>query len=259
MSTLQSLDRALDMLILINENGGNLSVSEIADIMDIHRSTVHRTLTTMYDKGFLSKNPNTGFYTIGSKSLMLNFSSINNLPIVNMARPYMAFLGEKYNHHVSLYVIEGTNVFVVTHYLGYFSTTFYSLYDNPLVCDAYRPSVTHCMLAFNCELNSSDTRIQTYLDKVSASTINKLDCYCDIDSFVSYLSEIKSRGYSRELGEFKLDEGCACFPIFNKDKVIATLNIHGQKSNINKNFKDEILSELRFMSKSLSELCSKEQ
>lgn len=257
MSTLQSLDRALDMLILINENGGNLSVSEIADIMDIHRSTVHRTLTTMYEKGFLSKNPNTGFYTIGSKSLMLNFSSINNLPIVNIARPYMAFLGEKYNHHVSLYVIEGTNVFVVTHYLGYFSTTFFSLYDNPLVCDAYRPAVTHCMLAFNCELNSSDIRIQTYLDKVSVNTYNKSEYYSNIDSFVSYLSEIKSRGYSRELGEFRNDELCACFPIFNKDKVIATLSIHGQKTTLSKHSREDILDELKFISKSLSESCSK--
>lgn len=258
MSSLQSLERALDILVLINENGGNLSIGEIAKIMNIHRSTVHRTLSTMYNKEFLSKNPHTGMYTIGSKSLMFNFSGVNNLPIVNITRPYMAFLGEKYNQYISLSIIVNSNVYVITHYSGYFSTTFYSIYDDPLVCDAYRPAISHCLIAYNCELETSNPVIQTYFDKIYHSPSHKTILYSSLDDFVSYLKKIKNSGYSYESGEFRKDEICYCVPIHDGKKAIATLSIHGQKSLLNKHNKDDILKTLITISKNISDLYSKE-
>lgn len=258
MSSLQSLERALDMLVLINENGGNLSVSEIADIMNIHRSTVHRTLTTMYNKEFLAKNPQTGQYTIGSKSLMFNFSSVNNLPIVSIARPYMAFLGEKYNQYISLSIIVNSNVYVITHYSGYFSTTFYSIFDDPLVCDAYRPAISHCLIAYNCSLETSNPVVQTYFDKIYNSPSHKTNLYSSLNGFVSYLKKIKDNGYSYDFGDFKNDEICYCVPIHAEKKVVATLNIHGQKSILNKFDRHDLIKTLKTVSKGISDTYYKE-
>ena len=257
MSSLQSLERALDMLILINENGGSLSVNEIANIMNIHRSTVHRTLTTMYNKEFLSKDPQTGQYTIGSKSLMFNFSGVNNFPIVSITRPYMAFLGEKYNQYISLSVIVNSNVYVITHYSGYFNTTFYSIYDDYLVSNAYRPAISHCLMAYNCELDTSNPVIQTYFDKIYNSPSHKTSLYSSLDGFVSYLKKIKNNGYSYESSELENDEVCYCVPIHDERKAIATLSLHGQKSLLNKHKKSDMLESLLTISKTISKSYSK--
>lgn len=255
LSSLQSLDRALDMLSLIHANGGKMSVSSIAEIMNLHRSTVHRTLTTMYQKDFLSKDPKTGLYTIGNKALVLGFSAANNLPLATTARPYMAFLAEKYNNSVSLSVIEGSNVFVIGNYSGYYTTTFYSLHDDPLNCEAYRPAVAHCMLAYNCQLKSCNKAIQIYLSKVSNSRF-KDNFFTNIDDLVTYLKKVKNDGYAYESGEYHFDELCYCAPILNNGKAIATLSIYGHKSYLNKFHKQDIIKDLLDISKTISDLLS---
>lgn len=257
MSSLQCLERALDMLILINENGGSLSVNEIANIMNIHRSTVHRTLTTMCNKEFLSKDPKTGQYTIGSKSLMFNVSGVSNFPIVNITRPYMAFLGEKYNQHISLSVIVNSNVYVITHYAGYFTTSFYSIYDDYLINNAYRPAISHCLMAYNCQLEASNPIIKTYFDKIYNSPSHKTNLYSSLDDLVSYLKKIKNNGYSYELNELENEEVCYCVPIYDEKSPIAILSLHGQKSQLNKHNRGDILESLLGISKNISKSYSK--
>lgn len=255
LSSLQSLDRALDILSLIHENGGKMSVSSIAEIMGLHRSTVHRTLNTMYEKDFLSKDENTGLYTIGSKALIIGFSAANNLPIANIAKPYMAFLSQKYQTSISLSVIEGKNVFVINHCSGHYTTTFYSLYSDPLNCDAYRPAVSHCLLSYNCDLTITNNTIQIYYSKMCSSRFN--GHFSSIEELITYLKKVKSDGYAYESGEYHVDEICYCSPIFKSAKAIATLSIYGQKSHLNRFTKQDIVTDLLDTSTTISNLLSK--
>ena len=167
----------------------------------------------------------------------------------------MAFLAEKYNNSVSLSVIEGSNVFVIGNYSGYYTTTFYSLHDDPLNCEAYRPAVAHCMLAYNCQLESCNKAIQIYLSKVSNSRF-KDNFFTNIDDLVTYLKKVKNDGYAYESGEYHFDELCYCAPILNNGKAIATLSIYGHKSYLNKFHKQDIIKDLLDISKTISDLLS---
>ena len=253
MSSLQSLDRAIDILNLIQERGGKMSVSSIADIMSLHKSTVHRTLNTMLPKGFISKDA-TGLYTIGPKVLILGLSAANNLPISNIGKPYMAFLSEKYKETVSISVTEGLNVFILSHLAGDYTTTFFSSHEKPLSCDSYRPAVTHCLLAFSCELTLDNKIILEYLDRIVTSRFRNIS----IDnpkSLVSYLKKIKEQGYSFESGEYLSSEACYCVPIMgDNNKATATLSIHGDKSRLSVLAKQELVKDLQNIAASISEI-----
>ena len=62
---IQSVDRALELLIYLQNEGKETSVTKIANDMGIYKSTVHRTLMTLESKGFVSRNPETGKGSMG--------------------------------------------------------------------------------------------------------------------------------------------------------------------------------------------------
>lgn len=53
---INSIDRALDISIILYYEQKELGVTEIAKSLELHKSTVHRTLSTLEDKGFVQQN-----------------------------------------------------------------------------------------------------------------------------------------------------------------------------------------------------------
>ena len=244
---------------LIQENTtidhGNLSNSMIGNSAEYFGVAREISLGDYSVLDFLSKDENTHLYTIGPKALIIGFSAANNLPIANIAKPYMAFLSEKYQSSISLSVIEGKNVFVVNHFSGHYSTTFYSLYNDPLNCDAYRPAVSHCLLAFNCDLDVSNSTLQIYYSNVSNSKF-KDNFFSSTEELITYLKKVKNNGYAYESGEYHADEICYCCPILKNNKAIATISIYGQKSHLNRFHKQDIITNLLDISNTISDLLS---
>ena len=56
---IQSVDRALEFLIYLYNEGKETSVTQIANDLGVYKSTVFRTLATMEARGFVKKNPET--------------------------------------------------------------------------------------------------------------------------------------------------------------------------------------------------------
>ena len=54
---INSVDRALDILNYLYEQGKEVSITQISKDLDIYKSTVYRTLATLESKDFVEKNP----------------------------------------------------------------------------------------------------------------------------------------------------------------------------------------------------------
>lgn len=54
-SNIASVERALDVLLLLYGEGKEMGVSEIANQLGVYKSTVHRTLVTLQSKHFVQK------------------------------------------------------------------------------------------------------------------------------------------------------------------------------------------------------------
>lgn len=102
--TVRAVERALDILLCFTQEESDLSLTEIAAKINLHKSTVHRLLTTLEEKGFLIRNEATEKYRLGIRIWELS----THLPTLNepavLLLPAMERLRDRLGETVSLYL-----------------------------------------------------------------------------------------------------------------------------------------------------------
>ncbi|TVY03222.1 IclR family transcriptional regulator [Cohnella terricola] len=101
--TVRAVERALDVLLCF-VSGHEWGLTEIAGRVGLHKSTVHRLLATLEDKGFVIRDAATEKYRLGLSVLELsaNLSRSDDPSVVLL--PEMERLRDELNETVSLYV-----------------------------------------------------------------------------------------------------------------------------------------------------------
>lgn len=251
MSSIQSLERALDILNIMYENGGKIGVTELSRIMGLHRSTVYRTLNTLYQKDFLQKDDRTSIYSLGPRVLTLGLVAATNMPLAKIAKPHLSYLSNKYEVNASILIIEGEErdnscVFCLNQYLDSTSTT---LLSTPSQCDAndgYRPATGLCFVAYNIEgeFTVDNEGITSNWQKLARKFIKS---NYSIQSFIKELEEVKKQGYAFEDEAFIKGQIAVASPIFNASgKAAATISINGDKKKLLTNNKvKEIIADIK--------------
>lgn len=104
--TVRAVERALDILICFTKNS-ELALTEISSLIGLHKSTVHRLLATLEDKGFVVRNPETEKYRLGLKiwELSMHLSQSDD-PAIRLL-PAMEALRDRLGETVSLYLRDG--------------------------------------------------------------------------------------------------------------------------------------------------------
>ncbi|SEU29125.1 IclR family transcriptional regulator [Paenibacillus sp. NFR01] len=101
--TVRAVERALDILLCFTQES-DLSLTEISAMIHLHKSTVHRLLTTLEEKGFLLRNEATEKYRLGIRIWELS----THLPISGepsaLLLPAMERLRDRLGETVSLYL-----------------------------------------------------------------------------------------------------------------------------------------------------------
>lgn len=85
---LGSVDRAIDVLCHLHETGAPRGVTDIARALGAPKSTVHRLLSTLTQRGLLEQDE-TGRYRPGVRLLALGLGVQERDPIVALARPVL--------------------------------------------------------------------------------------------------------------------------------------------------------------------------
>ncbi|NLN16842.1 MAG: helix-turn-helix domain-containing protein, partial [Firmicutes bacterium] len=61
----QSLDRGLQLLLVFEDQGPDLSLGQLSQALDLPKSTVHRLVATLCARGFMEQVEGTGNYRLG--------------------------------------------------------------------------------------------------------------------------------------------------------------------------------------------------
>ncbi|OFI37597.1 IclR family transcriptional regulator [Arthrobacter sp. SW1] len=101
----QSVDRALAVLEILARDG-HAGVSEIAEEMGIHKSTVSRLLGSLVSRDMVHQNSERGKYQLGFGILRLASSIPGRLSLVREARPVLEALAEEFKETVNLAVLR---------------------------------------------------------------------------------------------------------------------------------------------------------
>ena len=104
-----SVDNALSVLQLFKTRRV-LRVADVAAHLGVARSTAHRLLVSLVQRGFAAQEPVTRAYIPGPELTEIGLAVVDLLDIRGRARPYMNALTEQLQETVSLVVLEGANV-----------------------------------------------------------------------------------------------------------------------------------------------------
>ncbi|MFS0776969.1 IclR family transcriptional regulator [Neobacillus sp. 3P2-tot-E-2] len=105
-----SLTNALTIMKSFSMDNPEQGVTEIAENLNIGKSTVHRLLLSLGSEGFVYKDPNSNRYSLGTSFLALTNIVNSQLPIVNESNPILNVLTERTGETSHLGIIEGKHI-----------------------------------------------------------------------------------------------------------------------------------------------------
>src|SRR3546814_5944491 len=94
ISNLQSLDRAITLLQAIAYSESGLRLTELADRAGLSKSTAHRILSWLVERGLLRLSPQARIYTPGSDLYRLGQAAARHFSLVDIARPCLQRLAD---------------------------------------------------------------------------------------------------------------------------------------------------------------------
>jgi IclR family transcriptional regulator, acetate operon repressor len=218
-AAIQSVDRSL--VILEHLSRGPQSVSEVAEALEIHKSTAFRLLATLETRGFVSQEAERGKYRLGMALVHLAATVTADLDLVRLARPICELLSETVQETVNLAVLEQNEVINLDQVIG--SSAIVSMNwvgkRNPLTCT----STGKVLLAFSPDAKK-------YLKKLEPCTKYSIT---DDQQLEKQLEDIRINGYSFTIEELELGLSAVAAPIWSsKNEVIASVCISGPSYRI---------------------------
>lgn len=108
--SVRAVDRALDVLLCFTRQAPELSMTQIAEQVGIHKSTVHRLLATLENKRFVQRNPDTGMYRLGIRLLQMAYLTLEQNDLRRVATPFLRRLGEQYQENIHLAALDDIDV-----------------------------------------------------------------------------------------------------------------------------------------------------
>lgn len=221
---MQLVQRTLEVLLILSRESEGLSVSELAEKLNIPNSSTHRILTCLKDSHFVSQSQETKRYRIGYKVLALSSNIKKESSFTQAARPFMKELADQINKTVTLCVMEGENI-VCLDYIESKDTGMFFV----RIGFAMPPHATSAGKAIQAYLPIEQVK-EIYLNHHE----NKLTSYTktDYDEFLQELEQVQLQGYAICDEELQLGvQGVAC-PVFDYNrKVVGSVSFTALKSD----------------------------
>lgn len=105
-STVRSVERALDLLLCFTMKP-TWAMTELAQQVGLHKSTVHRMLATLEEKGFIERDCDTERYQLGMKVWELSANLVAGNDQSTMWQKEIERLRDQLGETVSIYVRSG--------------------------------------------------------------------------------------------------------------------------------------------------------
>ena len=109
-SSVQSLDRAFDLLERLCRSHGGMTIGALSAATGLHKSTVHRLLSSMCVRGYVQRDAATSIYRASMRLCELSSYIVDNLDMVEIVRAPLEALGSQTEETVHLAMQEGRDI-----------------------------------------------------------------------------------------------------------------------------------------------------
>ncbi|KRE46334.1 IclR family transcriptional regulator [Arthrobacter sp. Soil736] len=215
----QSVDRALAVLEILARDG-HAGVSEIAEEMGIHKSTVSRLLGSLVNREMVHQNSERGKYQLGFGILRLASSIPGRLSLVREARPVLESLAEEYKETVNLAVLRSNYAVNVDQAMGPSTLATYDWVGS--LTPLHATSSGKILLAALSAEDRDRIMKETGLAARTPRTIIKRD------KLENQLLDVARNGYAFVREEFEIGLNAMAVPVYNHvGSVIGSVSISG--------------------------------
>jgi IclR family transcriptional regulator, KDG regulon repressor len=112
-TTVQSVERTLDIIETLSEYKTGVGVTTLSKELKLHKSTVHRLLTTLMLRKYVEQDTETSKYRLGMKLFELGNAVLSKLDIRQHAMPYLRQLWRSTGETIQLAIVDQYKVLYV--------------------------------------------------------------------------------------------------------------------------------------------------
>ena len=223
--TISAVDRALDILVYLYNEGTEKGISEMSKELDMYKSTIHRSLVTLENKGFVYQNSETGKYWLGMKLFAIGKSVEDKFSFSKAAKPYTEALQKEFNETVNVSILDTSSSdnlrTIIVHKDDNAKQVLTVVPALGSSCECHCSSVGKCLLAFG-----KDIPYEKFTNKpLTQFTENTIKTW---DDFFKCLEIVKKQGYAIEDGENEIGLTCIGAPILDDNGfAIAAVSLSG--------------------------------
>lgn len=216
--SVQSIDRAFDIIELLSKEPRSIAMTEIGRRLDLHKSTVHRLLTSLRERGYVEQETASGNYKLGLGFVELASLYLNSLELKTEASPYLNELTKLTGQTSFLAIMDGPEIVYIDKVESYNSLRRYTIIGKRLPMHA--TSLGKAMLS-----GLTDKEIEDLYPDKKLTLLTKRT----IPTFAALMAEIRqvrARGWSSDDEENEKGTRCVGAPIFDyRDRVIAAVSL----------------------------------
>lgn len=217
--SVRAVDRALEILMCFNRQTPELSMTQIAEQIGIHKSTIHRLLATLESKRFVQRNPETGTYRLGIRLLQMAYLTLEQNDLRQFAAPFMQRLEAQSQENIHLAILDDSDVVFVATIESQQRVKLAASIGQRL--PAFATASGKAILAF-----LPDKMVQRIIDR----GMPKLTPFTHAtpDEFFKDLQQIREQGFAISEQELEGEINAVAAPIFDMDQQpIASLAVVG--------------------------------
>ncbi|AQP53006.1 transcriptional regulator, IclR family protein [Vagococcus penaei] len=230
---------AFRLLDIINESGSS-GVSELAERLEIPKTTVFRIIKTLEYSRVLKQLDN-DTYTLDYRLAGYANSVFKDNQLTDMATPYMEELCQSFSETVNLGILYEEQVVIIKSVEGDFYQLQAALVPvSPLYCSGMGK-------LFLCDY--TDEELVEYFKNRKRRTVNTVT---SVAEFKKQAQEIKATGLSIDAEEYEYGLTCFAVPIVNQSgEIICAISISGPTNRLDYKGVDTIKKQLMVQARRL--------
>ena len=221
----QSLTRGLSLLEALARAEGGLTLTDLAQRVQLAPSTAHRLLATLEKMGYVYQGGELGRWYIGLQAFTVGMSFLANRDFVAQSHPYMRRLMEQSGETANLGILDGTDaVFIDQVQCREMMRTIVKLGSRvPLHASGVGKAI---FAALPDEQIDAILKVKG-LPRITSNTITSPE------TMWASIRVIRQRGWSFDDEEHALATRCVAAPIYNEHaEVLGAISLAGPSSRL---------------------------
>ncbi|PTM58424.1 IclR family transcriptional regulator [Desmospora activa] len=228
---LRTVQRAIDILYCFTHEVQELSLTEIANHIQLAKSTTTRLLATLEQNDLIQKDPATLKYRLGHGMYYLGHIAGRSIQIREIAKPIMERLRDNTNETVNLYLLDQDRRSCIEQSEGLQSVRHLVKIGERL--PLWAGAGGKVILAYQ----STELQRRIFTQVPSAAQVNALQ---------KELPNIRSRGSASSLDEREVGSAAVAAPIFDiNGDVKACLSVSGPTNRFTPEFIEQLHVQVR--------------